>query len=130
MATRITGNKGVWFRFDEKDPESGEICLRTMDQMTAIEITKKIKKSKEVMRNGKRETEVERDISELNRLTYDHQIVDWKGLEDEAGEPIPCTTENKVLYMTTNNRFRQFVESCVASIDTDFDLARERIEKN
>jgi len=42
------------------------------------------------------------DFYKLKLARIDKIIIDWEGIEDEAGNPIPCTTKNKELVYNFN----------------------------
>ncbi len=35
------------------------------------------------------------DSTAMTREMFDRVVTDWRGVDDEAGEPLPCTAENK-----------------------------------
>jgi len=135
MGTRLVSEKGehnpgVWFKFDESDPDSGSICVRMCTPKKTKEIQKVTTKTKTEYRNGQRYTFTETDEDANSRLLWDYIIADWSGLEDNNGELIPCTAENKFSYMMENLRFFKFVMQCVSKLSDELSLERERVEGN
>lgn len=42
----------------------------------------------------------EKDDAYYTKLVADHLLLDWENLDDDDGNPIPCTTENKINILT------------------------------
>lgn len=112
MATKFSmgdPNPGVWFRFDENDPESGEISIRQANLEQLKLIRRKAIKDRVEYKHGQR-FEVQ-DINDdlFSELLWDYSIVDWSGLVDDNGNQIECTTENKAFLMRNHIGFARFV---------------------
>ena len=89
-------NPGIWFKFNEDDPESGEICVRPLNAQQMDAMRKKGIKKKVEYKHGQRFEVQETNDEVFQEMLWDYVIHDWKGLEDDDGTPIPCTTENKL----------------------------------
>ena len=111
-------NPGIWFKFDEEDPNSGEIAIRTLNVAKRHEIRKKTVKKRVEYKHGQR-FEVEDQNEDLfSELLWDYILADWHGLEEEdTGKPIECTTENKVFLMQNNVGFAAFVNQCMEIVN-------------
>ena len=123
-------NPGVGFLFDENDPESGKIYIRVMNAAKAQEITQATTKKKVEYKHGQRFEIVETDEDKRSRLLWDYTIVGWERLEDDAGNPIECTTENKMKLMLESVPFAAFVGSCINKLNAEYEMLREEAEKN
>ena len=115
MATKLSKkdpNPGTWFKFDEDDPESGEICIRAVNDKKRREIDKKCRKKQEIFRKGQRYEKEEIDDALFSEMLWDYVIADWKGLLDDDDNPIECTKDNKVFWMQNSPGFAAFVNDC------------------
>ena len=57
MGTKLSmtnPNPGIWFRFDENDPESGEVAIRPLNPAKREEIRKKSVKKRVEYKHGQR----------------------------------------------------------------------------
>lgn len=132
MATKFSlkdPNPGIWFSFDDQDPESGSICIRVMNAAKLKEIRKLAIRDQVEYKHGQRFpfTKIDEDL--MSDLTWDYCIVAWKKLEDDEGNPIECTKENKIKLMTENVGFQMFVQSCVtkvSEINEQYEVDREK----
>lgn len=118
-------NPGVWFKFDEDDPESGEIAIRAVNQSKRAEIQRKSVKNRVEYKHGQRFQFTDTDEELFSQLLWTYTIVDWNGLEDEDGKPIPCTDENKLFLMQNNVGFSQFVGTCIEKMN---ELNEDRVK--
>lgn len=112
MGTKLSmsnPNPGVWFQFDENDPESGEVAIRPLNPAKREEIRKKAVKKRVEYKHGQR-FEVE-DVNDdlFSELMWDYSITGWNGLVDDDGKPIECTSENKVFLMKNHVGFARFI---------------------
>lgn len=46
-----------------------------------------------------RENVTSNDLQEAGRVSFDHLVVDWSGITDGEGRALPCTPENKKLFL-------------------------------
>lgn len=124
-------NPGVWFRFDEDDPDSGRICIRVLNPAKVQEIEKATSKEKWEWRQGQK-FKVAPDVDEAKRdqMLWDYCIVDWEKLEDDDGKPLECTPENKLGLMKTNPNFFAFVNACISELNRGLDQIKDGITKN
>lgn len=123
-------NPGTWFPFDEDDPESGSVCVRVLNTAKRREIRKKAVKKRVEYKHGQRYEFEEADDGLYSELLWDYVIVDWCKLEDENGNPIECTTENKALLMRENVGFAMFINQCTEIVSDNAEQRAKAIEKN
>ena len=123
-------NPGVWFVFDENDPKSGRICIRVMNSAKGLEIDKATSKKRTEYRQGQRFEVSDIDDKKRSQLFWDYVIVDWERLEDDDGNPIECTSENKYKLMLENVGFASYVGACIAKMNENYEAQRESVEKN
>ena len=123
-------NKGAWFKFNEDDPESGEIRIRIINSARREEIQKACIKPKVEYKNGQRFEFTTTNDSLFSEMLWDYSIVEWVRLEDDDGKPIECTTENKVFLMQNNVRFAHFVAKCLEILNETEEERVSLVEKN
>jgi len=133
MATRFSltePNPGVWFAFDEDDPDSGRICLRIANQAERDKIRKATRTQKDIFRQGQR-FEVEKIDDDLfSEMLWDYCIVDWERLEDDDEMPIECTKENKLKLMKEHVGFQMFIGQCIEKLNDEIEAKLDLTEKN
>jgi hypothetical protein len=133
MATRFSltdPNPGVWFAFNDDDPETGRICIRVINGEKQQELRKRTVKKRIEYKHGQRFEYEDRDDEAYSRLLWDYVIMDWERLENDDGTSIECTAENKNKLMMANVRFGQFVGSCVEKVNALMEARTAEIEKN
>ena len=133
MATKFSikdPNPGVYFKFDENDPDSGEIRIRAVNAAKRAEIQKKCVKKKIEYKHGQRFEYSDTNEERFSDMLWDYSIMDWNNLVDDDGEPIPCNTENKVFLMQNNVNFAQFVGNCLEQMNEAEENRVSRLEKN
>ena len=133
MATKFSlkdPNPGVWFKFNDEDPESGEICIRPVNAEKRAEIQKRTVKRKVEYKHGQRFEYVETDDDKFSEMLWDYVISDWTRLEDDDGKPIQCNTENKLFLMMNNVGFSQFVAVCTEKVNKGIEERFKATEKN
>jgi hypothetical protein len=123
-------NPGAWFRFDESDPESGKICVRTINNEKLAEIRNKTIKTKVEYRGDNRHEYHEIDHTARDNIIWDYCIVDWRGLVDDNDKPIECNFENKVKLMNGHIGFSLFVDNCLNRLNQQNEIYAEYREKN
>lgn len=123
-------NPGVWFLFDENDPNSGRICIRVLNAIKGQEIAKATTKKRTEYKSGQRFEVSEVDEDKRSQMLWEYTIVDWERLEDDEGKLIPCNLENKSKLMLENIGFSLFVGSCIGKLNEEYEMQRETIEKN
>lgn len=129
--------QGEWFAFfrseikedgtvEYLDPEAdaGKVCLRIADADCIERIQSQTrKKQAEFVRNPSTRA-MERVVyfdqtpaqeKKERELIWDWAIQDWKGILNADGDPIPCTTENKLRLMNIP-QFARFVGRCLQLI--------------
>lgn len=133
MATKFSikdPNPGIYFKFDENDPESGEIRIRAVNAAKRAEIQKKCVKKKIEYKHGQRfEYDVVNDEL-FSEMLWDYSIMEWHNLEDDEGSPIPCDKETKIFLMQNNIGFSQFVGRCLEKLNEEEDSRVAKLEKN
>lgn len=84
------------------------------------------------LRRRYRNQEVPNDVSQdaLIRIFAEASIVDWQGVTDAAGEPLPCTLENKVLVLETFPQVRDVIAGTATEYGAFIAAAEEDREKN
>jgi hypothetical protein len=133
MATKFNmkdPNPGAWFKFDEDDPGSGRIRIRSLNIHQRNEIRKQCCKPKVDYHKGARFTYDDINEDLFSRLLWDYCLAEWTGLEDDDGDPIPCNTDTKADLMMKNPNFALFVNDCLEKLNEDDSVAREIEEKN
>jgi len=135
-------NPGAWFDFDGDDvPESerGRVKVRAYDQEIITEIAEKYLERKVEYKRKSKRGELQRieylDVSKDNQRKqkedlWDFIVMDWVNFYDALGSEIPCTRENKVLFMSKNPAFYQFVDKCLERLTPDVNEEVEEAEKN
>ena len=123
-------NPGVWFRFDQDDQNSGEISIRAVNQRKRREIQRKCIKNRVEYKHGQRFEVQDTNDDLFSELLWDYIVADWNKLEDDDGNPIECTTENKLILMAENVGFQQFVNACLLKVTEEYEERAETIEKN
>lgn len=112
MATQFSlkdPNPGIWFSFDENDPDAGRIRIRPLNSDALRTIRKKATK-REIEYKGAYRHEYEKTDEDLfSKLVWDYVIVEWERLADDDGAPIQCTAETKSFLMLNNIGFAAFV---------------------
>ena len=123
-------NPGTWFKFDEKDEESGAISLRTLNAGKLSEIRDTTITTEVEYRNEQRFEYQKMDNAARDRIIWDYCIVDWTNLVDDEEVPIECTTENKIKLMNNHVGFSMFVEECLEKLNKLNRVHDEYLEKN
>ena len=124
-------NPGVWFDLNPDDPSAGRICLRPanaefLERAQKLAVRKRVEWKKGF---GRTEWE-ESDNDKYRELLWDYCIVDWEGIEDENGNPIPCTTEHKLLLLTHSVTLLNIVRKCLDVLNEQEEQRLESLEKN
>lgn len=119
-------NPGYWFRFDEDDPESGEIAIRSVNAAKRREIQKGCIKNRVEYKHHQRFEYQETDEDLFSEMLWDYVIADWKALEDDNGKPIKCTKENKVFLMLNHVGFSVFVNECLGKVTEGVEERKEK----
>lgn len=117
-------NPGIWFKFDESDPNSGEVAIRAVNQAKRQEIQKKTSRKKIEFKHGGRFEVVDQNEDLFMELLWDYTIADWKGLQDDDGKAIECTTENKLFLMQNHVGFATFIGEKIGKVN---DMHEERV---
>jgi hypothetical protein len=123
-------NPGVWFSFDERDPDAGRICVRVINMAKREEIRKATTKKRVEYKNGGRFEVLDFDEDKFSEMLWDYLIADWERLEDDAGIAIECTKENKIKLVREHVGFQAFVNVCIEKINADIEPKQGAILKN
>lgn len=134
-------SKGSVFCMDDLNPGQsfemeggGVVYLRVCAGDDLRDIRKKtVKKQKEYKKidgNLQRLTFEEVDDDLQSQMIWDFCIVKWENFFDAAGNPIPCTTENKLKLMGRSLTFSKFVGECLTTIRGTLETEEEAVEKN
>lgn len=128
-------NPPTRFYFDDTKQDEGWVDLRVVtaggvsdvvDQTTKKRVEYKLNTATKKM---ERIEFTETDDNALVEELWDKGIVDWL-LLSTAGNPIPCTKENKIKLMSENPQFNSFVNKGLASLSNYEDVEVEEAEKN
>jgi len=122
-------NPGVFFPFEDDD-ENGGVEIRVANAGSMEIINKETTKKKVEWRKNQR---VEYDIVDEDKrssMLWDYVIVGWKNINDSDGDPIECTTENKIKLMKESPQFSMFVGSCIETLSDEAETRSEELEKN
>jgi hypothetical protein len=144
-------SNGVWFTFFNSDvsadgtityhaPEkdAGRVQIRIADADTYECIQKDTRTHKhefvynKVTRQMERVSYVEQTSEQKRKereLIWDYAIQAWEGILDKNGNPIPCTTENKIKLMNIPV-FSRFVSRCLDLINLSEEARKSELEKN
>jgi len=123
-------NPGVWFKFDDTDPESGEIRIRAMNNEQRKKLQKECNKKRVEYKHGQRFEVTDVNDDRFSELLWDYCIVEWNRLEDDNGAVLICDSETKASLMQTNVGFAQFVGKCLEILAEQEEDRVARIEKN
>lgn len=126
-------NPGTFFPWDgePKNSKNG-ITVRELSSGELKRINKATFKKNIVMydRKGTPYNEPVYDEEKQDEMIYDYSIVNWTGLEDDDGKPIPCNTKNKYALMSEVPAFMMFVTECIKQVSTVAKDTEEAAEKN
>ncbi len=104
LKLRLSENKPVWVDYEVFDENGNKIAdakflLKplSMSEMDKISKQATIRVKKPVIDKGRKRFEIveELDYSKFVKLMFDAICKDWEGIEDENGNKIECTKENK-----------------------------------
>ena len=123
-------NPGVWFKFDDSDPDSGEIRIRAMNNEQRKKLQKACNKNRVEYKHGQRFEVTDSDDDKFSEMLWEYCIVEWCRLEGDDGREIECTAKNKAALMQTNVGFSQFVGKCLEILAEQEEDRVARIEKN
>lgn len=125
-------NPGVFFPFaeEEDNDDPGGITIRLANGEVLDTINKKCTKKRVEFRRGQRFEVIDEDDKRRSELLWDYVIIDWKGLDDMEGKPIPCTKDNKISLMRGSVRVAAFVGNCIEKLTEESELYEEALEKN
>jgi len=123
-------NPGVWFKFDETDPDSGEIRIRAMNNEQRKILQKSCNRSRVEYKHGQRFEVVDVNEDKFSEMLWDYCIVEWNRLESDDGTPLECDVETKAELMQKNVGFAQFVGKCLEILGEQEEDRVARIQKN
>jgi hypothetical protein len=120
-------NPGVWFEYEDK---SFSVEVRICAGQDLERIFKATQKTRVEYKRDSRFEYLDIDHDKRDEMMWDFIIIDWKGIEDGAGKPLPCTTENKVALMKGSVLFTNFIGECVELLSSDIKKIKVGKEKN
>lgn len=123
-------NPGVFFPFDEFENAGDGVEIRLASAEIMEIINKKCTKKRVEFRRGQRYEVIEEDEKKRSNMLWDYVILNWKGLEDQEGNPIECTTENKIKLMRGSVKFSGFIGDCIEKLSESSSNLKEESEKN
>lgn len=123
-----TKNEGVWFPFDEDNPELGGVCVRILSQDAIRTIEKATTKVKKRFVGGQLHEEKKTDEKKEQEMIYNYCITGWKNIKID-GSDADCTPANKAKAMTSLD-FAKFVTGCLRELTTQNATLDEAREKN
>jgi hypothetical protein len=97
-------NDGRWFYFNPDNSSEGGVKIK-------LPFNKK-----------------EEDVG--NEDFWDEAILDWHNVEDDDGNEIACTKENKNHLMKTSPMFIAFINKFFTKLNKDYIKYKEYLEKN
>jgi len=105
-------------------PGGGMIKIRPLAEGPLREILKQVEKKRveykeDRLGNLQRIEYTERDEEKYSELLWDYCIVDWEGIEDVDGSPVPCTSENKQILMRQSPEFSAVVGRFIDQLNRD-----------
>jgi len=123
-------NEGKWFYFDPTNEEAGGIYIRVLNAEVANKIFKSTTRERKdiVVNNRLFEKRIGDDEAAYARL-IDYCIVDWKGVSLD-GEPLECTTPNKVKIMRKSVTFSRFYDKCMEELEEEVSSLESARVKN
>jgi hypothetical protein len=104
-------NPGTRFQYGDDEDTWVELRVCTGDDFRKIikATTKKVAEVKVIGGRAHRITWDETKEQEQNEMIWDYCIINWGGFVDKQGDPIPCTFENKKLFMGGSVKFSAFI---------------------
>jgi len=126
----IDENKSQLFEMEG----GGKVYLKaiTSEEFNAInkKTTKKKVEYRKVDGTASRFEYEEIDYDLRAELFYDAAIIDWENFVDASGNEIPCTKENKMLFMNKSVAFSKFIADSIKILTDDTTRENEEAEKN
>lgn len=113
MIFDIEENPGIWLDF----PGGGRVQLRNPSVQDMLEIRKVCTDNKPFLQDGRVYNHEVMDMVRHFELYYDKAIIDWDGFFDKKSQPIPCTTQNKlILVHLAASGFKSFVDKVLEDL--------------
>jgi hypothetical protein len=117
--------EGVWVDFGD----GIEVKVRRLSSKISRDVRKRLEKPHaEAIRRGPLPESLAEDI--LNRQLAEAIISDWKGVDDDNGQPLACTVENKIAILKALPEFRDEIVSISIERDNYKAALNEDAEKN
>lgn len=118
--------EGVWIDFGD----GIRVKIRRFSSKASVEIRNRLQKpyAEMLRRGGSLPDSVAEEI--LNRQIADGVIADWEGIEDDNGQPLSATSENKYKIITALPEFRGEIFSVSLERDNYKAALVEEAEKN
>jgi len=96
---------GTWFQFPG---DEAKLCLRLLTGFRVRQIERETQTISYTYNSGTRFEDVVIDHEGRQARVWDETIVDWSGIADEAGKPLPCDRASKTLLMSQSVAFSNF----------------------
>jgi hypothetical protein len=114
-------NPGATFDFeiDKKGKVISWVKIRAYSNEILAEIRRECVSVKTEYKQAKKFGQLQRiEYTESNddaikEKLWDYVIMDWGGFEDKTKNPVPCTRENKVKFMSKWPAFSAWVDKCL-----------------
>ena len=131
-------NQGAKFDFetDEKGKAKSWVKIRAysneiLESISEQCVTKEVEYKKAAKHGALQRIEYTKtDDKKMKGMLWDYVIVDWGGFADKAKKEIPCTTDNKIKFMSKWPEFYAFVDKCIEKLTPDVNEAVKESEKN
>jgi len=125
-----TEDNGTWFYFDDEDESKGGVRLRILMPRDFKSIQKRTQKKMVKYKGDVRHAWIDTNTDLEQALTWEHCIVEWKGVEDKNGKAIECNAENKAMLMDSSMEFLSFVTEKLEVLNQDQLGITSDLEKN
>jgi len=122
-------NPGIWFYFNESEPEKGGFCVRPLDSDALAAINKETVTKKMVYKRGKRYEAQDVDSEKNQEMMIDRTLPDWKVFGKDGAE-IPCTLENKLTLIRQSPWHQHFYTDCLATAGDLENTSQRQAAKN
>ena len=109
--------QGTWFKYDEENPNSAEICMRSLKLEEINEMERLFSKKKAVYKSTGRYEFVETNNDRQSEYVWIRVIMGWKKVLDSKGKERPCDEENILYLMYKVPNFSRWVSKCMRKLN-------------
>ena len=109
--------EGTWFKYDENNPNSAEICLRNLKLEEINEMERLFSKKKVVFKKFGRYEFAETNSDKQNEYVWTHAIMAWKKVLDGKGKLRPCNEEHILYLMYKVPSFSRWVSKSMRELN-------------